>query len=57
MIYEEFREATSKLESFYNKKLNNVQLEVWFDELKYYPVEKYENAIKKLLTTQNTSQH
>lgn len=52
MIYEEFREATGKLESFYNKKLNNVQLEVWFDELKYYPVEKYKNAINKLLTSQ-----
>lgn len=51
MTYDEFIRSTATLEGCFNKNLNKIQLEVWFDELKYYPVEKYNKAIKKVCTS------
>lgn len=45
MTQEEFIETTDRLQSLYNKKLNQTQLEFWFDELQIYDVEKYKSAI------------
>lgn len=50
MTYEEFTSATAKLEGCFNRSLNAIQLEVWFDELKYYDLEKYKRAVKKVCT-------
>lgn len=51
MTFEEFRTATSTLENCYNRKMNEKQVEMWFDELKYYQLEKYKKAIRKICTT------
>lgn len=51
MTLEEFRSATATLESCYNRKMNETQIRVWFDELKYYDLEKYKKAVKKICTT------
>lgn len=45
MTKSEFLEVTNRLQSLYNKKLNDVQLDFWFDELQIYDVEKYKSAI------------
>ena len=45
MTREEFIQETAKLEDMYNKKLNDTQLGFWFDELKYYDLEKYKRAV------------
>lgn len=48
MVFDEFKQSTSILEECYNKKMNPTQAQVWFDELKYYPLEKYKRAIRKI---------
>ena len=48
MTRDEFAIATKTLEEFYDKSLNYTQASIWFDELKYYNKERYENAIKFL---------
>lgn len=55
MIREEFTRITAKLESCFNKRLNDIQLDVWFDELKYYEADKYERAVRKLIATSQYS--
>lgn len=51
MTFQEFKNATQKLEHCYNRKMNEMQSEVWFDELKYYDLEKYKKAINRICTT------
>lgn len=51
MTMEEFNRATDIMEEFYNKKFNDTQIEIWFDELKYYSAEKYEKAVRYLCKT------
>lgn len=51
MTFGEFKDATQKLEHCYNRKMNETQANVWFDELKYYDLEKYKKAVNKICTT------
>ena len=51
MTFEEFRKETSNIESFYEKALNPTQVQIWFEEIKNYPVERYRQAIKKVCKT------
>lgn len=51
MTFQEFKDATTTLENCYNRKMNEMQSEVWFDELKYYDLQKYKKAIKRICTT------
>ena len=45
MTKEEFLETTSKLQAFYHRELNNVQISYWYDELKKYDIEKYKRVV------------
>lgn len=45
MTLEEFVIETKTLEEFYGKDYNQTQIKIWFDELKFYSVEKYRKAI------------
>lgn len=51
MTFDEFRVATATLENCYDRKMNPTQVQVWFDELKYFDLHKYKNAIRKICTT------
>ena len=51
MTFDEFKTATATLENCYNRKMNTTQAQVWFDELKYYDLQKYKKAIKRICTT------
>ena len=51
MTFEEFTIKTKTLEDFYGKELNYTQAEIWFDELKNYPADKYYEAIKRICKT------
>lgn len=48
MTYEEFVIKTRTLEEYFNKEYNDTQRQIMFDELKFYDVTKYENAIRFL---------
>lgn len=48
----DFDEVTSELETFYEKKLNPTQKQVWFEELQDYTKEKYKQAVRKMFKTQ-----
>lgn len=49
MTKEEFLTSTFNLQTFYNKKLNDTQLEFWYDELKKYEIDKYKRAIGQFI--------
>lgn len=51
MTKEEFLTATSNLQEFYNKKLNDTQLEFWYDELKKHEIDKYKRAIGQFIVS------
>lgn len=52
MTKDEFLETTIKFSTLYNKKLNEVQLGFWFDELKTYDIDKYKRVIGEFVRTQ-----
>lgn len=54
MTKEEFLNSTINLQELYNKKLNDTQLEFWFDELKGFEIEKYRRAIGEFAKFQKT---
>lgn len=43
----EFITKTATLEEFYEKKFNQTQRDIWYDELKSYSADRYEKAIDK----------
>lgn len=45
MTREEFSKTTDRLQELYKSKLNDTQLDFWYDELKNYEAEKYRRAI------------
>ena len=47
----EFIEKTATLEEFFEKKLNQTQRNIWYDELKNYSADRYERAIDKACKT------
>lgn len=49
MTKDEFMKSTLNLQTFYNKKLNDVQLEFWFDELKNFDWDRYKRAIGEFI--------
>ena len=51
MTREEFAIETKTLEEFYGKELNYTQADIWFDELKNYSADKYQEAIKRICKT------
>lgn len=48
MNKEEFMESTNRLEGIYGKKLNETQIEFWFEQLSRYEIYKYKRAINEL---------
>lgn len=52
MTQDEFIRATSNIEAFYEKALNPTQKSTWFEELKYYSLNRYLKAIQKVFKTQ-----
>ena len=48
MNREQFMESTNKLEGLYGKKLNDTQIEFWFEQLSGYDVNKYKRAINEI---------
>ena len=51
MTFSEFRELTADLEQFYEKNLNQTQVQVWYEELRDYSKERYKKAIRKVCKT------
>jgi len=51
MTFDEFRRETSSLEAFYEKALNPTQMQMWYEELKDYSLERYKQAIKQICRT------
>ena len=51
MTFSEFREQTADLEQFYEKNLNQTQVQVWYEELRDYTKERYKRAIRKVCKT------
>jgi hypothetical protein len=51
MTFDEFKRASQRLEDCYGRTLSQPQAQIWFDELKYYTLEKYEKAIRNLCTS------
>ena len=54
MTKEEFLDSTIKFSTLYNKKLNEVQLSFWYDELKFYEIDKYKRVIGEFAKSQKT---
>ena len=50
MLINEFMQETDKLEKFYNKEMDQYEKNVWFQELKYLPLKRYEQLVKKAFT-------
>ena len=51
MTRQDFAIQTKTLEEFYGKDLNYTQSDIWFEELKMYPPEKYGKAIRTACKT------
>lgn len=51
---DEFLNSTINLQELYNKKLNETQLEFWYDELKFYEIDKYKRVIGEFAKSQKT---
>lgn len=51
MTFDEFRRETGNLESFYEKAYNSTQMQIWYEELREYTIEKYKQAIKHICKT------
>ena len=49
MQTQEFIEATSRLEHYYNKEYTTAQLEIMYDELKNFDIERYRQLISAAL--------
>lgn len=49
MLTHEFVEATSRLEKYYNKEYTTAQLEIMYDELKHFDIERYRQLISAAL--------
>lgn len=51
---DEFMNSTMNFQQLYNKKLNETQLEFWYDELKDFEVNKYKRVIGEFAKSQKT---
>ena len=54
MTKDEFIDSTINLQDLFNKKLNDTQLEFWYDELKIYDIMKYKRAISEFAKSSKT---
>ena len=54
MTKDEFMTSTVNLQTFYNKKLNDVQLGFWFDELQVYDIDKYRRVVGEFIKSNKT---
>lgn len=54
MTKDEFVSSTINFQDLYNKKLNDTQLEFWYDELKDFEVNKYKRVIGEFAKSQKT---
>lgn len=48
MQINEFLEETAKVEKFYGKQLEQYEKDIWYENLKYIPVKRYIEIIRRL---------
>lgn len=53
MHINDFMELTKLLEVNYSKQLDIKILDIWYEELKEYPKERYEYAVKEIIKKEN----
>lgn len=51
MILSEFVEATSRLETYYEKEYTDEQRKIMFEEVKNMPIKKYQESINRCIRT------
>ena len=54
MTREEFMKTAGRLQEMYNRKLNDTQLDFWFDELKKFEAEKVRRAVGEYIKQNRT---